>query len=288
MAEIKSVSFERTPEIKSEVIPISKREILLLWLDRRMTWILKHAWLHTIIQRFIFVFAWFVSFVFFRVFSRVKIIGRENITKGIGRVIVCNHESLIDSFLIALAMVSLLDVIFHPELIPWNAPDAKNYLNRPFFGQLFRLLKTVPVTREPTKVASIRKMLRDFQAVLRESNLVLFFEGTRSRDGQIGECKSGVAFTVLHAQPVLVPVFLWGMQNIMPICDGNRKKDFSWSNIRLFKNAWIVIGLPIDYQDILSITDEEERYKLIKERIRQQVLGLQNRLPPGVLATPLK
>ena len=142
------------------------------------------------------------------------------------------------------------------------------------------LLKTIPIIRNSKRKKKtdndiIKKQVKRFCSALRHSNLLLFFEGTRSRNKKIGKCKYGVAEAVRIAKPkYVVPILLHDIHNIMPI-----KVGFNLFKIGSNKKGFIVIGKPVDFSDLDNLSKNQEIRKLISERVRQSVIDLKKDLP---------
>ena len=124
-------------------------------------------------------------------------------------IFVANHSSHIDTPLILRAL---------PQ--PWRrrtavAAAADYFYRRRLMAQLVSLaFNTVPVDRndraEPDAVSVLDRLLSEHW------NLVVFPEGTRSRDGTVGALQSGAAvLAAQHGLPI-VPVHIDGTHATMP------------------------------------------------------------------------
>ena len=270
---------------KTEIGRKSWRQRLLLSADSLIGWFLHFQLIHHILQRIFLVLAWCWAAWTFKIRNRLRIIGRENLPHSAQVLYLSNHLTLIDSFLIGFTVIGFWEAVFFPSHIPWNAPDAKNYLSRPLWRHVFWLLKNIPVERHSSGIGTIKGMLSRFKSALQSSTLVLFFEGTRSRNGDIGDCVDGVCYTIDDAKPKrIVPILLHGVNRVMPI-QSDRSKDFSWSNIRSGQEVHVVIGPPIDFGDIQQTNGDlpaRTKRQLIGQRVREAVVKLRDRLPAGI------
>ena len=236
--------------------------------------------LKLLISFFLFLIAWFCSYYIFRIRNKIKIIGQENLPRSVNTLFLANHQTLMDSFLIGVSVISLRELIFHPIRMPWNAPDKDNFFYNKIITNIMGLLKTIPVIRNSKRKNKndndiIKKQVKRFCSALRHSNLLLFFEGTRSRNKKIGKCKYGVAEAVRIAKPkYVVPILLHNIHNIMPI-----KVGFNLFKIGSNKKGFIVIGKPVDFSDLDNLSKNQEIRKLISERVRQSVIDLKKDLP---------
>lgn len=180
-----------------------------------------------IVGRLVLGLGWLYGFWVFKVRHKIEVVGKENIPRQQKVLFVSNHETLIDSFLIGSSVCRLTDVILHYDLIPWNTPDENNFFNKKFFRWIFGYLKNIPLARPLGKLGTktMMKQLGEVGQKLNQGTVLMFFEGTRTRDGQIGECRPGVAEIISEHKPVVIPILLENIQQVMPIDVGF---DFIW------------------------------------------------------------
>ncbi len=198
--------------------------------------------------------------------NNFEVIGRENVPSGVGILFCPNHWDLTDSWGVGTSAYSFKDVLLDYDCIPWNAPDQTNFFGNPIYRFVFGLLKNVPVVRGERSREAIDGQIAKFVDVLEDSNLVLFFEGTRSRDGSIGPCKSGVQLVVQRAKPKVIPVRIIteNAEHVLNIEDG-----FNWLKIRNGVKGQVIFGKAIDFTE-----EEWLNRKLIGKRIRDEVISL--------------
>ncbi len=80
-----------------------------------------------------------------------------------------------------------------------------------FFGWLIRFYNTVPIRRgvmDWTAIAALKDILA------REGVVIMFPEGTRGTEGQLGEPKFGVGMLAQETGAVIVPAFLRGTSRL--------------------------------------------------------------------------
>jgi len=240
-------------------------------LERRSAMRSIKKWFYGRLSHITLIVAWCWGYYIFRFKNRVEIVGRENLPHDTGILYLPNHLTLIDSFLIGTLVASFWEMLFFPKRIPWNTPDRNNFLRHKVWKHLFKLLKNIPVARTK-KRHTVQAQIRLFSKALKDGNVVLFFEGTRSRNGEIGECVSGVAETVRVAKPkYVVPILLEGIQPIMPIEGG-----FSYGAISSGHRGKVTIGQPINFSN-LDMNNRHSR-KEIARLIRQKVVDLKDPL----------
>jgi len=231
--------------------------------------------INAILSYFIFWFLWFVNIYIFKIRNRIKIIGQENLPRAKRVFYVSNHQTLIDSLLIGSNVVSLTDLIFRQCRIPWNAPDKNNFFSHKISKHFIKLMKCVPVQRDLKNLSAINKQIGEFCQILKKDNLLIFFEGTRTRDGSIGKCRYGPAKTILQVRPdYIIPILLVGIQPIMPIEIG-----FKYHKITFGHKGFMIIGPSIDFSDIYNLPldkySDKEKLEEIAWRVRNKVMELQ-------------
>ena len=100
-----------------------------------------------------------------------------------------------------------------PPLVGAGLPRALNYLareslfNLPIGGWALRNVNAVPVDRDGAGAAGLRAI---FNRLRQGGAIVLFPEGTRSKDGRLQKARSGVGLVVIKSSAPVVPVHVFG------------------------------------------------------------------------------
>lgn len=133
----------------------------------------------------------------------VRAEGIERLPEG-GAIIVTNHQSLMDIPLLVAAL---------PRRVCFL---AKRELGRiPLFGKAMGYAGNLFIDRGDPRDAV--HLVRDAMRSIREGNLVVIFpEGTRSEDGEIGEFKPGAFYLALKGDVPVVPVYIDGGRRALP------------------------------------------------------------------------
>lgn len=137
-----------------------------------------------------------ILWVFIHLVWRIEIIGRENletVRKGGGWVVAGNHVSNLDPLFIVVCIYDLtrMRVLAKAELF-----------QNGFFGWFLRCMGAVSVDRGKGDT----RMLDQVTAECRRGKGVLVFpEGTRSKDGRLGNLKSGAFVIAAAAGADMVP-----------------------------------------------------------------------------------
>lgn len=133
---------------------------------------------------------------------RLEPIGRENVPEKGGVLLISNHASNLDPPLAVIRLKRQCHILAKEELF-----------HNGIFGYIIARLHAHPVHRGGMD----RKALRDCLDILKQGNMLLLFpEGTRTRDGELQECKAGGAMIALQAGVPIVPVYIDGSFDAMP------------------------------------------------------------------------
>ena len=138
------------------------------------------------------VFYWIVlpiAWLVWHLLWRIEVTGREYLIgdeAGRGYVVAANHISDIDPVFIAISVFSMrrMCIIAKEELF-----------RNPVIGWCLRQLGAVPIARGKGDTKTLDKVTAQVE---KGHGLLIFAEGTRSKDGRIGKIKSG-AFVVASA-----------------------------------------------------------------------------------------
>jgi 1-acyl-sn-glycerol-3-phosphate acyltransferase len=207
--------------------------------------------------------------IFCWLYLKVEIIGRENIPKQHrGILFSSNHQSLIDSWFIACFLMPFFYLIFHPGILPWNAADRKNFFNTPIKRFIFSHLRCFPVSRNTVGTAGAREFANAGQQILAAGNLLVFFEGTRTRNGSIGKAKFGVGQIIFENKPLVIPIRIEGLNKIMPI---GCKWYYFFLPFRKTKKITIRYGKPLEFADLFNQTPSTNLYQQIADKIKHAV-----------------
>ena len=135
---------------------------------------------------------------------KVSVKGLENIDVNRSYVFAMNHQSYFDIFVI----LSIL-----PVKSKWMAKKELFYI--PFLGWAMKSCDFIPVDRKRAKSA-YRALKRGLELINQGNSIIIFPEGTRSRDGRIGPFKTGGIILALRSNRPIVPVTIIGTRHILP------------------------------------------------------------------------
>ncbi len=106
--------------------------------------------------------------------------------KHSGSWIICaNHLTMIDSFILTYATMSLGNHIIDFRKLPWNLPERKNFQSNIILAVLSYLSKCIPIDRGGSR-DKIKNTMDKCIYLLRDGQTVMIFpEGGRSRTGRV-------------------------------------------------------------------------------------------------------
>jgi 1-acyl-sn-glycerol-3-phosphate acyltransferase len=171
--------------------------------------------------------------------------GRRNIPATGGVLLVSNHLSHLDVFVLGILVPRPLNYV------------ARSTLFLPILGPLIRSVGGFPIQREGMGASGLKETLRR----LRNGGIVtLFPEGTRSRTGELGDLKSGIAVLAARARVPIVPAAVAGTFEAWP-----RTRPFPWPHpIRVH------YGPPIPAEQVAGLAPEA-----LVELIRARMIDCQ-------------
>ena len=139
-------------------------------------------------------------------FSGIKVetSGLENIPRHTPLILVANHQGAAD----IPVLLAYLPVRFRFAI-------KKELFKIPIFGWYLRQAGYFPIDRQV--ILSAYKTLDQIIGILKAGESVMIFpEGTRSRDGSLGKFKRGSLMAALKSGAPVMPIAIDGSYNIMP------------------------------------------------------------------------
>src|SRR5438128_271209 len=191
--------------------------------------------------------------VLFFVLNRTTIIGRRHVGQERNTLLLSNHQSMLDSFLVGLAAFYPQSWL-RPHLMPWNPAAAENFYKNPILAWLADNWKCIWVREGRRDLHALHRMIQ----VLPRGVMTLFPEGTRSRDGAVGPGRPGTGLLILATRPRVIPVAIDGMRAVLPI--GRYLP-------RIFKRINVSFGPPVDYTDLVAMPRTRETAQAVIDRV---------------------
>lgn len=175
--------------------------------------------------------------LFFRIIYNLHYEGRDNIPRGEAVIYASNHRSNADPPLLGGGAVGKYAFMAKEELF-------RNKL----FAWLIRTLGAFPVSRGKGDMAVIDTAIERLHS---GRSLMIFPEGTRSKDGKVGRGHSGAALIAAKADSRIIPV---------GIVFGEK--------LKFRTRVTVKFGKPIDPKEYVEPSDEPNPRQLVKLKNR--------------------
>lgn len=135
---------------------------------------------------------------------RIEVTGLENVPVGRPCIFMCNHVSNLDPPVVLPVLPGRSSVLLKKEL-----------MNIPILGVAMRMGRFVPVERGGRREAAQASVVAAGEALRDGLNILVFPEGTRSKDGRLSNFKKGPFFLAMETQAPVVPIAISGTERMM-------------------------------------------------------------------------
>lgn len=171
--------------------------------------------------------------------------GLEHLPDDGGALLLINHQSFLDPLLVGLPL---------ERPVSYLARD--NLFQVPVIGHILRNTYVIPINRQAASTASIREAIRRIEHGF---YVGIFPEGTRTRDGHVGELKPGFLSLIRRTDVPVIPVGVAGAFEAFP----------KGTPFPLPGRVRVVIGEPFDREKLAEFSKEQEPQLLhhVRDRI---------------------
>lgn len=203
---------------------------------------------------------WLAYRTWFTVLHRYRVCNAERVPRAGAVLLACNHASFYDPPLVGSAL---------PRDICYLARES---LFRTRLGNwALRRVNCIPVDREGGGAAGLKGVLDNLE---RGRAVILFPEGTRTRDGQLQPVRSGIGLAVMKARAPVVPVRVFGTFE-------------AWGrHTRLPRPIQIVVkfGQPLGFEALRAEAGQcsKARLKAIYQQVADEIMAAIAALQPCV------
>lgn len=138
--------------------------------------------------------------------SGIKVYARgvDNIPKDRPVVFACNHASQSD-----------IPVLYQALPVPFRFVVKEELFRIPYLSMAMKAAGYIPVNRSGGK-AAMKSLREAAERIKSGASIVIFPEGTRSQDGNLGSFKSGAFLLAIKSACPVVPVAICGTHAILP------------------------------------------------------------------------
>lgn len=187
----------------------------------------------------------------FKVAFRARGFDSLNVPSSGPVLLAANHESFLDPPMIAVLLYHR-----HLEFI------ARGSLFKGFFGRIIQALNAIPLKDDSGDAGAIKEVLRRLEV---GRAVLIFPEGSRTRNGEMQDFKRGVALLVKKGRCPVVPVAIAGAYERWPITQ--KRPRLRGPRVR------VLYGQPIPYDELMKNGADAAL-----ERVRAEVVKLRDRL----------
>ena len=201
---------------------------------------------------------WLFFRTFLQIYLRWRSFNAERVPQTGAVILASNHASILDPPAVGCAL--------HRQI---------NYLARatlfdiPGVGWLFRKWTAIPIDRDGGNAAGLRIILGRLEA---GNGIILFPEGTRTRDGNLQPARSGIGLIVAKSTAPVVPVRTFGTFEAM-----GRNQKFP-----LPKKVAVKFGRPMNFEKLRAEAKQcdKTRLKEIYQEIADEIMAEIAKLEP--------
>jgi 1-acyl-sn-glycerol-3-phosphate acyltransferase len=200
----------------------------------------------------LYFIGWSLFLIFFKCYLHRKVVGRENVPAKGAFIFASNHSSYFDPILLGTAIFRSL-----------NYMARDNLFRKRCFGWVMRQLHSFPVKRNAGDLGAIKTALK----VLKKGKpLVVFPEGTRTKDENLKRGKPGIGYIVVKSRVPVVPAYIAGSFRALPRGAGTLKR----------YPVTVYIGRPLYFDRYFGKRDKAV-YQAISNEIMERISELKRR-----------
>jgi 1-acyl-sn-glycerol-3-phosphate acyltransferase len=205
-------------------------------------------------------FTTIISLIYFFILNRTKIKGISNLNPKKNTLYLSNHSTMIDSFLVG-SIISLPTMFFKPKLFPCHPAAKENFFKTKTLAWFSSMWKCIPVRRGQKDFKALNIMNHS----LKNGVMLIYPEGSRSRNGEIMNGRPGTGKLIHDTKATCIPVYVKGMDKILPI-----GKSFP----RFFKRIEVTIGKPVEFGNLMNETSSKTTSKKIISKVMNDIREL--------------
>ena len=187
-----------------------------------------------------------ILWLFYKLFYRVKVYGKENLVKKGKSIVVCNHLAKSDVLVVGALYPNKTTFL---SKIEW-------YENK-VFGYILKKLGSIPLDRDKPSLSSIKEGL---QVLKDNQRLAIFPEGRRNFEtNDLQEIKQGTALFAVKGKAEITPVIIY-------------------DRLKMFKQGYVIVGKPFSFEEYYNVRFNDEVSAKCTEMLAQKMHELQQEL----------
>ena len=206
---------------------------------------------------------YFVSWNIFRfiyaLYFRWRVFNSERVPRTGPVILASNHASYLDPFLIGSAVRREINYLAREDLFEY-----------PILGWMLHRWQAVPVNREGSGARGLRAIL---ERLLAGGVIILFPEGTRTKDRELQPARSGIGLTVIKSTAPVIPVRVFGTFE-------------AWNRFMYYprpRRVLVKFGEPMTFEELRAEAKEcsKERLKEIYQQVADELMAKIAKLQPS-------
>lgn len=200
----------------------------------------------------LYLIGWVLCYLFAKFYLNFKVIGRKNVPQKGSFIFASNHSSYLDPVLLGVSLFRSLNYMGRDTLF-----------KRRCFGWVLKNIHVFPVKR---KVGDLRAIKESLSLLKNGKPLVIFPEGTRTKDGNLKRGKRGIGFLTARSRVPVVPAYIKGSFEALP----RGVKTLKRSQVKIY------IGKPVHFDNIYQDKIDKELYRKISDDIIERIAVLKH------------
>jgi 1-acyl-sn-glycerol-3-phosphate acyltransferase len=186
-----------------------------------------------------------------RCFFSMRIVHPERMIEEGPLILAVNHSSYFDPPLAGICSRRAVHYLARKNLLEW-----------PILGPLFPEMNVIPVEREGNDMSALREVIKR----IKEGNgVVLFPEGTRSKDGNLQPARAGIGLVISKTLAPVLPMRIFGAYQAFP----------KHSRAPRLTKITVVIGEPLHFTHEDVAPAGRETYQRLGDRVIAAIGALQ-------------
>ncbi len=188
--------------------------------------------------------------LFARFFFSMRIVHPERMVEEGPLILAVNHSSYFDPPLAGICSRRAVYYLARKNLLEW-----------PLLGPLFPAMNVIPVEREGNDMSALREVIKK----IKEGNgVVLFPEGTRSKDGNLQPARAGIGLIISKTLAPVLPMRIFGAYQAFP----------KHSRALRLTEITVVIGEPLRFTREEVVPATRENYQRLGDRVMEAIAAI--------------
>ena len=138
----------------------------------------------------------------FKICFRLRIAGSENCPRNGPLIIALNHASFLDPLIAGFAV---------PRALNFMARDS--LFRNKIFGKILMSVNAFPLRREGADLGAMKLAI---DKLCQGKAVLIFPEGTRSKDGNLGTPRAGIGLLAVSSGASILPCYIKGSIDALP------------------------------------------------------------------------